>query len=506
MAALATREGAMSPGRTSLVLAAVAASAAAQSAALFAETHVAWSPQFYAGRQFIADITGDGLPDRVFANMIYAGNVAEIRPGIRDGLVPQQPTLVAAPSGPPCGSYRIAVGDVDGDGLLDIVATCCGTPSPSMWALTVHRNNGAGQFVFDATATSPGIRCGQQPLLVDVDRDGDLDLFLAAINPSNQLLINNGQGIFVDETPTRLPPPRTLAASVATALDVDNDGDQDILVGNGMALATLPTLYVNDGTGVFTDGIITAAPVPWWWIAVGDIDGNGYLDVFATEYGRSHILLNQQGALFETSVPFPATMNFVTATGILDADGDGDQDLIFARGAAPLGTRLLENLGGFQFRDISHRIQVSQLDATLGLFVGDIDGDGDEDVLEGNNFQTGGRILANTTRQLLIRNDPVRGSAMNVSAFGSAGHVFLHGISLGAVGMSIPPLGWFWLDPNLFTLYRVDHYSQRAELTIPILIPNIAALVGANACVQALDIEIATGDARLTNCPCRVIR
>src|SRR5262245_29979411 len=129
--------------------------------------------------------------------------------------------------------------------------------------------------------------------LGDVDGDGDLDAFVgnsgyAGPPRQNRLYLDGGTGIFTDVTATNLPVLLDYTNAVALG-DVDGDGDLDAFVGNGGAGSGLSgglsqnRLYLNGGTGVFTD--VTATNLPALTgntkdVALGDVDGDGDLDAF----------------------------------------------------------------------------------------------------------------------------------------------------------------------------------------------------------------------------------
>jgi hypothetical protein len=145
--------------------------------------------------------------------------------------------------------------DIDNDGDLDIVwangqgYSTQGTALP----VRVYVNNGAGVFA-DETATRAagitgwfrGVEAG------DVDKDGDWDLILANdFNKRPQLLINNGSGVFADQTTTRLPN-ITMSSARAQFGDVDNDGDLDLVFCNNGTTrfgSGQPRLFLNNGAG-----------------------------------------------------------------------------------------------------------------------------------------------------------------------------------------------------------------------------------------------------------------
>ncbi len=124
--------------------------------------------------------------------------------------------------------------------------------------------------------------------LVDVDGDGDLDIYKAQGTDSllgrpNQLLINTGTGHFVDESAQRLPF-ENLNSTKADWGDVDGDGDLDGIV----AQVGGEQLLLNDGFGVFADSSLQLpAPLPLLFdisadAHFADVDGEGDLDILVS--------------------------------------------------------------------------------------------------------------------------------------------------------------------------------------------------------------------------------
>ena len=127
---------------------------------------------------------------------------------------------------------------------------------------------------------------------IDVDGDGDQDIFIAEGTTGfegrpNRLLLNDGRGFFTDVSDSHLPfslrPANSLSADF---VDIDNDGDQDIVVAN-----LGPTqLLRNDGNGIFTDVSSNILPPPpvnilndiSTEVGFKDINRDGRLDIFIT--------------------------------------------------------------------------------------------------------------------------------------------------------------------------------------------------------------------------------
>ena len=103
--------------------------------------------------------------------------------------------------------------------------------------------------------------------LSDVDGDGDADLVLGMFpfpgnSGKNRLYLNDGTGIFTDVTDVRLSQDRGSSTTAMALGDVDGDGDPDLIFGNAPGRTRL---YLNDGNGSFTDA--TAARLPWRGVA-----------------------------------------------------------------------------------------------------------------------------------------------------------------------------------------------------------------------------------------------
>ncbi len=114
--------------------------------------------------------------------------------------------------------------------------------------------------------------------LGDVDGDGDSDLIFgnAFSGQQNRLYLNDGTGTFPDATAARMPPDSDYTQSVALG-DVDGDGDPDLVFGKSGLTNSQNRLYLNDGTGTFTDATVARMPHDTYntsAVALGDVDGD----------------------------------------------------------------------------------------------------------------------------------------------------------------------------------------------------------------------------------------
>jgi enediyne biosynthesis protein E4 len=378
---------------------------------------------------------------------------------------------VSASSGITHSGYGMGTcaADYDNDGWTDLYVTTAG---PNR----LYHNDGGKRFS-DVTAKA-GV--AGSPLFstscafVDVDRDNDVDLFVVNYvdvridnnvfcgdaakkvriycHPLNfaplqsVLFRNNGNGTFTDASREA-----GIAAQKGNGLgvvvgDYDDDGLPDIFVAND----TTPNfLYHNEGRGTFKEvallsGVAVASdgrPRAGMGTDFGDYDGDGDLDLFVTNHElESHTLFRNLGkGLFEdatfTSGVGPPTLPFVGfGAGFVDVDNDADLDLSIVNGHvmnSPSHFRpgakeaqrnlLLRSDGNGRFRDVSRQsgpgFAIESVSRTLAA--GDMDNDGDLDLLVTNNsgsadlLRNGG---APNTNSLLVR---LVGTRSNRSAIGA---------------------------------------------------------------------------------------
>jgi hypothetical protein len=343
---------------------------------------------------------------------------------------------VAAASGIVHRDYGMGAcaGDVDGDGRTDLYITNYG---PN----TLYRNDGNGVFT-DVTRTARVGLDGWSTscAFVDVDRDGDLDLFITNYldapksrnpfcgDPQRRIRVychplnypglpsvlyrNDGKGVFTD-----ISAEAGIAKFVGNGLgvavgDYDDDGWPDVFVAND---AVPNFLFQNEGKGHFREVALAAG------VAVGrdgkaragmgtefaDYNGDGRLDLVVTNHEfETHSLFRSDGngsfsdASVEAGVASP-TLPFVGfGVAFLDADNDGSLDLaivnghvidntaVFRPGSSHAQRRLLfQNTNGRRFAEVSRQAGSGFAAQAVGrtLVAGDIDNDGDVDLVVTNN-------------------------------------------------------------------------------------------------------------------------
>lgn len=301
---------------------------------------------------------------------------------------------------------QLTIGDIDNDGDLDIIFANGGNFS-SPGAPQVQRvyiNDGAGIFT-DESASRLGFSALCRGVeLGDIDGDGDLDLIFAQdFNRLPHLFTNNGNGFFTDVTDMQLPN-ITLSSSRAQFGDVDNDGDLDIYITSGSSNNRFGCgqyrLYLNDGEGFFTDETVGHLPIgnvcSNMDCIFGDIDGDFDLDVKTASTGNnnSRLYRNDGTGVFSLVAEIPPD-NTCYSYDFGDINGDGDLDLLGINAGGGSTELLLENDGSGAFTNISGQISPNQnLDDNDSKFF-DYDNDGDLDLIIGRLGSGGERIFNN---------------------------------------------------------------------------------------------------------------
>lgn len=337
----------------------------------------------------------------------------------------------------------VAVADYDNDGDPDVYVTNFGPNA-------LYQNNGDGTFtnVTKRAGVANGSQVGAGANFLDIEGDGDLDLFVSSyihftyanhvlgnargfpsyVGPRvytltpDALYRNNGNGTFanISQTSGIAATPGSGMGSVCA--DYDDDGDTDIYVANDNAP---DFLWTNDGSGKFVDrGTFAGIAYDLYGLEMGsmgvdcaDYDNDGHLDFYVTSYDDqlAHLYHNLGDGFFEdktlsSGAGASTSRNVTWGNGFADFDHDGDRDLFVATGhlddnAEQYNQRIryqatnliLLNTGQGKFVDSSAQcgggLQV--LHSSRGCGLDDLDNDGDIDIV----------VLNSRTEPTLLRND-----------------------------------------------------------------------------------------------------
>ena len=164
--------------------------------------------------------------------------------------------------------------------------------------------------------------------LGDVNGDGTLDVVVANGRhwaEQNRVYLNDGNSAFT--LARRLGEEEAGSYAVPLA-DFDGDGDLDVAVGNDR---TRSLLFMNDGTGHFHAGATFGAPSSTRSLTLADLDSDGHMDILVVNRGRQNFIFHGDGSgAFGEGTPFGAGDDSTIDVVAADLDGDGDSDLVLA--------------------------------------------------------------------------------------------------------------------------------------------------------------------------------
>jgi hypothetical protein len=276
------------------------------------------------------------------------------------------------------------VADIDADGDLDIVIA--NEFRPNILLL----NRGDGVFTLASDRLPRTERDSEDVGLADFDGDGDLDIVIVSEDDQiNEMYLQEDNGSFTDAS-DRIPVTGTSNALIVS--DVNGDGQPDLLIGNNGQNRIL----INTG-GQFMDDTDRRLPLRddvTQDLELGDVDGDGDLDLLVGNEDANQLLFNNGSGVFrdapEGTLPYRAEPEETREADLGDVDGDGDLDILFANvqafvSSASPKNRLLINDGSGRFQDVSGDALPGYDDNSFDGDFFDLDGDGDLDIITSNS-------------------------------------------------------------------------------------------------------------------------
>ena len=270
----------------------------------------------------------------------------------------------------------LALADVDGDGDLDLLVGNSGQNK-------LYLNNGSGGF--SSTGTNIGSETDVTLGLAvgDLDNDGDLDVVAGELSSTAKMYLNDGAGSF-SATGTAIGSVEDATQAIALA-DLDNDGDLDVVIGNDSE--SISKIHLNDGSANWSSATnLSPFADNTNALILADVDQDGDIDLMTGNFGQSNkIYLNTGDASFSSYTAIGNETDNSITMSLGDMDGDGDADLVVG---TYNGTNKLYLNNGSGFTTDAGTVFGSESDTTFSVAVADVDLDGDLDVLTGNRGQT----------------------------------------------------------------------------------------------------------------------
>ena len=275
----------------------------------------------------LGDVDGDGDIDAVVTGYTASygtfGSYAETRVFLNDGngtFVDAGITLAGV------GGSDVELGDLDGDGHLDLVA------SGSYTGLQILSGSASGTFTPEISISAPYVG-GLH--IADFNGDGNADLLLNVFGVYNVVFSGTGSASF-DYGSVSISDIIGFGGDASAVGDLNGDGFVDI-ISNGISYGTFSGyggVFLNNGCGTFdtTIAIPDGGAPSAEHIALGDVDGDGDLDAMVAGYNSNALWLNDGNGTFTDSgqtFDLPADHYMGGDVKLADVDGDGDLDAIF---------------------------------------------------------------------------------------------------------------------------------------------------------------------------------
>ncbi len=283
-----------------------------------------------------------------------------------------------------------AVSDIDGDGKIDVLVTNETNSSVSIFR-NISTQSGSISF-----ASKINLSVSANPMCIDVhdlDGDGKPEMLVASSTYSNLGIYRNVSSIGNLAFTAAINFGTGATPSSIVVSDIDGDGKPDILVSN--SASNTISIFLNTSTvgniSFAAKVDITSGSAPWK-IALGDIDGDGKQDVVSSNQGSNSISVFLNRSIIG-NVSFASKIDISAATAprgisIGDIDGDGKLDVVTsnAYGATGYSISVLRNTSNIGSVSFASRFDAPALTGgfTLDVALGDVDGDGKIDVVAAN--------------------------------------------------------------------------------------------------------------------------
>jgi len=323
----------------------------------------------------LGDLNGDNILDIIIGNEVNAPNQVLLSTDDNSYEVIELPGEKFFQRFP--ATTAIALGDIDGDGNIDIVVGGDFLPDTDATILLNSEGNGRFfqehvQFIKDITAISIG----------DIDNDGKVDIVFATTRTNDDFIhMNKGNMIFSDvilqPLSNTMTPSETSAIKLA---DMNGDDCLDIVVGQ---VGEPVLLYINDKNGNFETIILPGGDTEVADIGLGDINGDGRVDIMVqTTNNANNVLLNMGDGNYDLNT-LPEQDGTSSTVALGDLNGDGSLDFIFGMTKNANNAIWLNNIDNFVYKTRRLPAGRTEIDANA-VVLADMNGDGILDVVIAN--------------------------------------------------------------------------------------------------------------------------
>ncbi len=379
----------------------------------------------------LADIDGDGKLDVLCANN-GSNTISVWRNTATQGIISTSSlsTRVDLTSG---GSATyVAVGDLDGDGKLDVVVANAGTNG----TVSIFRNYASsGSISIGSFATRLDLVAENMPVWVaicDIDLDGKPDIIVEN-QLSNTISVYRNLstgGSIAFQSPVDFASGTSSYGLVVG--DIDGDGLPDIAVSNTSA-GSISVLRNTSSVGIvnlssFAAKVDFTAGTTPYGIDIGDIDGDGKLDLAVGNFGSSTVSIFRNTSVAGTinSGSFAAKVDLTSGSGcrgvcIRDIDGDGKPDILVANQSSNTLSvfKNISSSGSLTTNSFNPKVDFTTGTQPLYFAGGDLDGDGKPDIAVPNYGSNTVSVLRNTMASLPVTLlSPIGGEQWNEDSFG----------------------------------------------------------------------------------------